>query len=103
MMMNALLCLLWLSCLPAIVFNKQLSNKDVHDIRRFISHVMQCRGVPGLSVALVETNRTVLTEGMGLADVETEQPATENSLFCVASLTKAFTVTLLGKLLHKHG
>ncbi len=80
-----------------------LSSKDIRNIRRFIGHVMQCRGVPGMSVAIVETNRTVLTEGFGLANVEKGVQVTENTLFCIASLTKAFTATLLGNILNKHG
>ena len=40
----------------------------------------------------------VLARGFGLADVEAQTPATENTIYPVGSTTKAFTATLVGML-----
>ena len=57
----------------------------------------------GLSLAVVSSGETLITEGFGFADVESATQANSNTQFCVASLTKAFTATLLGKVLKRHG
>ncbi len=57
---------------------------------------------PGLSQAVYVAGQAPHAEGFGFADVETRKRADENTQFCVASLTKAFTATLLGKVLKQH-
>ena len=57
----------------------------------------------GLSMTVVSSGETLLTEGFGFADVESKTQANSNTQFCVASLTKAFTATLLGKVLKRYG
>lgn len=53
---------------------------------------------PGIAVAIVQNNQMLLTEGFGLADVATQKPVTERSLFRVASVTKLFTAIALMQL-----
>ena len=52
-----------------------------------------------MSISVVENGRTLIEEGLGLADLETGQTVTKDTQFCIASLTKAFTTTLLSKLI----
>ncbi len=59
--------------------------------------------VTGLSMSVVRNGHTVLTEGFGFADIESGVSATKDTQFCLASLTKAFTATLLGDILNKQG
>ena len=47
--------------------------------------------VPGLSISLVDENGALLTKGYGWADKEANIKANENTLFYIASNTKAFT------------
>ena len=79
------------------------TEQDSAQISQFIKHVSTCRDIPGVSLSVVSNNRPVLERGFGLADVEGNVKATSNTLFCVASLTKAFTATLMGKLLDRNG
>jgi CubicO group peptidase (beta-lactamase class C family) len=49
--------------------------------------------IPGAALAVTKDGRLVMAHGYGLADVEQNQPARPDSLFRIASLTKAFTAT----------
>src|SRR5262245_59513258 len=47
--------------------------------------------VPGLSIVIVQDGRTLLLKGFGLRDVKRKLPVTPDTLFPIASCTKAFT------------
>ena len=81
------------------IHSKQITDDDLRKIDSFISGLIECKGIPSLSLAIVRGGKTVITKGYGLADVEEGRPATRSTLYCVASLTKAFTSTLIAKLL----
>ena len=48
-------------------------------------------GVPGLSLVIVKDDHVIYMKGLGLKDVEQNQPVTPNTLFAIGSSTKAFT------------
>lgn len=54
--------------------------------------------VPGLGLAVVVGDESVLLKGYGLRDVEKALPVTPDTLFAIGSCTKAFTGTVLGTL-----
>lgn len=56
----------------------------------------QAARVPGMSIAIVKDDKVVWTRGFGLADIASERPADENTIYAVGSTTKAFTATLVG-------
>ncbi|XP_041369961.1 protein flp-like [Gigantopelta aegis] len=72
-----------------------------HLIDEVVSAGLQCHKTPGLAVAVVKDGQVVLSKGYGFADVETQTPVTGETLFGIASNTKAFTTTLLVKLLSR--
>jgi CubicO group peptidase (beta-lactamase class C family) len=53
----------------------------------------------GLSVVITTSETTLMQRGFGYKDIEKAEPADENTRFCIGSLTKAFTSTLVGSLL----
>jgi D-alanyl-D-alanine carboxypeptidase len=53
------------------------------------------RHIPGVSVAVVRKGKIVLAKGYGLANVELAVPATESSVYQMASVTKQFTATAI--------
>ena len=55
-----------------------------------ITNLMAQRGVPALSIALVHGGRTVWIEGFGMADRERGIPAGPDTIYRIASLSKAF-------------
>lgn len=54
--------------------------------------------VPGLAVAVVKDGRVVLAKGYGVRSLATREPVDANTLFGIASNTKAFTTAALGLL-----
>ncbi|HWT01253.1 MAG TPA: serine hydrolase domain-containing protein [Pyrinomonadaceae bacterium] len=59
----------------------------------FVTSQMQKRHIPGLSLAVVKDGKVVKMRGYGLASVELGVPATEESVYQLASMTKSFTAT----------
>lgn len=57
--------------------------------------------VPGVAVAVVKDGRIVHTKGYGLRDVQSQAPVTEDTVFQIASLTKAFTTAALSLLVEE--
>lgn len=61
------------------------------EVDRYLTSRMQAQGIPGMQVAVVDHGRVVLTRSYGLASVELGVPATDQTLFAVNSITKAYT------------
>lgn len=59
----------------------------------YVRGVMEKRHVPGASVAVVRDGKVVLSKGYGLANVELGVPATPDTVYQLASVTKTFTAT----------
>ena len=74
---------------------------DFSVIPAFVSGLMSCRGVSGLSVGIVQRGRVVYTEGFGMQSTAGE-PVTADTLFGIGSCTKAFTASL-GAILQQDG
>ena len=72
--------------------NDLVDKKD--DVDDFVSAVMTCRDVPGLSIAVVKDGKS-WTKGFGMKDVVKQTPVDASTLFGIGSLTKAFTSALL--------
>lgn len=67
-----------------------------------IESLLQQWGVPGLALALVEDDSTLLAKGYGVRDIRRAESVDAHTLFAIASCTKAFTATALA-LLHDEG
>lgn len=62
----------------------------------FVIQAMKDFKVPGVAVAIVQGDRVVLLKGYGYRDAEKKLPVTPHTLFSIASITKSFTVSVLG-------
>ncbi len=62
-------------------------------IDEYIEALMTNYSIPGLSVAVVRDGVPLLMKGYGLANVELSVPATEESVYEIASVSKTFTAT----------
>lgn len=56
---------------------------------------------PGLSVGVLHQGEEVLKHNFGVRDIVTGQKVDSDTLFCIASLTKAFIAASLDKLIHE--
>jgi CubicO group peptidase (beta-lactamase class C family) len=71
----------------------QLSPQKRTQIEAAVSRFMASSHVPGLSVAVVENGEYEWASGFGLADAEDNSPASEHTLFRLASISKSLTAT----------
>jgi len=62
---------------------------------RYVDPLRTQLAIPGLSAAVVSRGRIIWESGFGYADVERRIPATADTPYRIASITKTFTSTLL--------
>ena len=55
--------------------------------------------IPGMAIAVIKDDKNILSRGFGVLDIESNLPATDETLFAIGSSTKAFTATLIGMLM----
>jgi len=60
--------------------------------RRIAEHI------PGMAIAIVHNGQVVMAQGFGVANLETKEPVTADTLFCIGSTTKCFTSALVARL-----
>lgn len=70
-------------------------------LQEAISKFMAANHVPGLSAAVVENGEYIWSEGFGMADVENYVPATSETLYRLASISKPLTATAVMQLWEK--
>jgi serine beta-lactamase-like protein LACTB len=71
----------------------QLAPEKLSQIEAAVSKFMASTHVPGISVAVVENGEYEWGSGFGLADAENNAPASEHTLFRLASISKPLTAT----------
>ncbi len=68
----------------------------------FVEAGRKATGVPGVSVGLVQDGKTVFAGGFGVRELGTPTPVDADSLYMIASNTKALTTLLLARLVDQH-
>jgi CubicO group peptidase (beta-lactamase class C family) len=70
---------------------------DYESVKQYLTRMIQTQmkefDVKGLSIALVDDQRVIWAEGFGFADAARQIPATPETAYRVASISKLFTVT----------
>ncbi|QNA45390.1 serine hydrolase [Lacibacter sediminis] len=85
-------------CIAVILLqsaNAQTTEKRLAGLDTFINRILKEWSAAGVTVAVVEKNKVIMTRGFGYKDYENKVPVTENTLFAIGSCTKAFTSSLL--------
>ncbi len=80
------------------------SERTAHVIEAFERQVEADRNalkIPGLSIVLIQDGEVLSARGFGYADVEHRIPATADTLYHLASVTKTFTAILVLQLMEK--
>ncbi|NNC82308.1 MAG: serine hydrolase [Flavobacteriales bacterium] len=67
-----------------------IGQSPVDKIDRYIEKAHLDWEIPGVAIAIVHQGEQVLAKGYGVRSTATEDPVTENTLFAIASNTKAF-------------
>ncbi|WP_158413723.1 serine hydrolase [Haladaptatus cibarius] len=72
-----------------------LSVENTRDIESFVSEWVRDEGVPGVSVAIVDDTDCLYTDGFGARNLETNAPATPETLYGIGSCTKSITTVAI--------
>ena len=75
--------------------------KRLQSFERQVDELRQRLKVPGLSAAIVKDQKLVWAKGFGHADLEKKIPATPDTLYHLASITKTFGATLIMQLVEQ--
>src|SRR5690606_28395009 len=87
--MNTRIKKIFIGLFSLIISNHLLDQADIIDV--FIKNEMQKRGIPGLQLAIVKEGKIIKTGNYGLANVQDSIPVSNQTVFPINSLTKAFT------------
>ena len=96
-----LLCLALVSSSP-IAGGTVFTPEQTTLLQEFVETLMQCRGITGLTLAVVRGNET-WTKGFGVADKESGRNVSSSTLFGIGSVTKAFTSAILSLFINETG
>jgi CubicO group peptidase (beta-lactamase class C family) len=69
--------------------------KNVEELEKRLEHLRQEVKIPALSAAIARDDSVVWVKGFGQADVEGQVPATPDTCYHLASLTKTFASTVI--------
>lgn len=75
--------------------------KRFERLARQLEDLRELLMIPGMSAAVVKDQKLIWTHGFGFADYEKRVPATENTPYRIASLTKTFAATLVMQLVEQ--
>ncbi len=67
-------------------------------IDSLVDRTLKVFDVPGIAVGIIKDGKIIHAKGYGVRSLNTKQPTTENTLFGIASNSKAITCTALGML-----
>ncbi len=76
----------------------QSNDSRLKGLEQDIESLIKIYNAVGLSVSIVEGNEILYSEGFGYRDLENRLPVNKNTVFPIASSSKAFTASLLGML-----
>jgi len=85
-------------CLLSIVSYPQSTEADLGSLDAYIEQARRDWKVPGLAVAIVKDGEVLHAKGYGVRSLKTGEPVTEETLFAMASTTKAMTAAALAML-----
>lgn len=92
--------LLLLACVSVSSALSAQGNFIKDSLDNYINREMKRWNLPGMAIAIVKDGKVLLAKGYGYADVKTKKPVTEETVFQIASNSKAFTGTSLALLEH---
>jgi CubicO group peptidase (beta-lactamase class C family) len=75
-----------------------MNELSLNQIREMIHQSLEFWKTPGAAVTIITEDNLSLCEGFGVRNLEQRSPVTENTLFPIASSSKAFTAMSVGLL-----
>jgi CubicO group peptidase (beta-lactamase class C family) len=79
-----------------------LNQQRIAELGRFIEQGQKETQVPGVALALVQNGKVIFAGGFGVKELGAAQKPDGDTLFMIASNTKALTTLMLAKLVEEH-
>ena len=86
--------IVFIGCSTAL-FGQPLSSAEID---KLAERSMKAFDVPGIAIGIIKDGKIIHAKGYGVRSLNTQKPTDENTLFGIASNSKAFTCTALGML-----
>jgi len=96
--LRSTLFLLFLVVFPVFVFAQSLDDK-LREIDAYAEKTRVDWNVPGIAIAIVKDDKVVFAKGYGVRELGKPEKVDENTLFAIASNSKAFTTASLAILI----
>lgn len=96
----------WTALLIALILNLfnagyAQTPTPLNGIDTYIEKALADWNIPGLAIVVVKDDQVVLAKGYGIREMNTKKSVDANTIFVIASNTKAFTATALGLLVQE--
>ena len=82
--------------LVTIAGQSQMTSQQIDQL---VNNALTAFNVPGIAVAIVKDGKVIHSRGYGVRSIATKLPVDENTLFAIASNSKAFTTAAMGILI----
>ena len=79
-----------------------LNQQRIAELGRFIEQGQKETQVPGVALALVQNGKVIFADGFGVKELGAAEKPDGDTLFMIASNTKALTTLMLAKLVEEH-
>jgi len=93
--MRKLISLSLFICFNITLYSQDLSSTEIDNLAE---RSMKAFDVPGIAVGIIKDGKLIHAKGYGVRSLNTKLPTDENTLFGIASNSKAITCTALGML-----
>ncbi len=91
--------LLFLLLILPFAVSAQTLESQLAEIDQYANKVMDDWNQPGMAIAVVKDGKTVFAKGYGVRQIGTNDKVDENTLFAIASNSKAFTTASIAILI----
>ena len=96
-----LTCAVFLTSATSAIAQDSLSKTEIAACEQLIAKAMKAKAIPGLSVAIGRNHSIAWTRGFGFADIENQVPATADTVYRLASISKPMTAVAAMQLVEK--
>jgi len=86
---------------PSEAHGQKVASEKLEDLDQFIKKGMADWEIPGMAISVVKEDEVVYAKGFGVKKLGEDEQVNEHTLFGIASVTKAMTVTALGLLVEQ--
>lgn len=88
----------FLSILLAVIALQVVGQVDLKKLDAYYAKALKEWDVPGMSIAIVKDGKIIFSKGYGVKEIGKNEAPDENTVYAIASNTKAFTTAIIGQL-----